>query len=133
MRAVPPGPRSTWQAVAWWERRRLGYNGCVIVSLAAGIAVARLLTNADASPTATPGIGDTLTAGLLVANVMYTGLWYAEIRFGQRPEGPGRSGLTDRVPILARANQGVRLAMEIMLIGSATLAFLLPLWLGLTT
>ncbi|HEY4306639.1 MAG TPA: hypothetical protein VGM82_19370 [Gemmatimonadaceae bacterium] len=128
MRAVPPGPRSTRQVLAWWERRRIGYNAFVVVFLAGGIAVARLLASARDRPAATLGPADMLLMGLLFANVMYTLVWYSEIRYGRRPEGPGRSGLTDPIPIAARANAGVHLAMEVMLIGSAGLAFLLPIW-----
>lgn len=129
MRAVPPLPRSRGQAVLWWERRRLGYNALVIVLATVGAIGAEGLARAVRGHFApTREFALFAAMGLLVANVLYTFAWVAEVRFSNESTGRRPGSLNAQIPLARRANQGVRFAMEAVLATSALTTLTLSTW-----
>ena len=127
MRAVPPGPRSRWQAVIWWERRRFGYNALVLLFVAFGTIGAEGLAYAMTGHAAPlRQLAQLAPMGLLIANVLYAAVWFFEVRFHGEPAGRRLGGPASRIPLAQRANHGVRFAMEVVLATSAVAGLALP-------
>ena len=78
---VPREPRSAWSVVLWWEKRRLVYNGLLVL---AGIPLLCLFyLFVELSGAVPPGEDAVepmvLFVAPLLANVLYTAGWLVEV------------------------------------------------------
>ncbi len=78
---IPHGPRSAWDVIFWWERRRFSYNAFVFVTGACSLALffffithSGVLKDGDdaVEPMA-------LFAAPILINIAYTGGWIVEL------------------------------------------------------
>jgi hypothetical protein len=131
MRAVEPGPRSEWQALVWWERRRLGYNGLLLVLTLAGAGICASV--ARYARGVSPSVGDIGRLAFLVlalGNLGYTLGWLVESRYRRAGSEQRALRLDERITPEQYANQGVRFLMEAEVWTSVVGALAFAVWYG---
>jgi hypothetical protein len=76
---VPPEPRSAWSIIGWWELRRVLYNlALYLVGLVTyGLFVALMSLMLEPGEDAVEPVA--LFAGVVLANVAFTGGWVVEL------------------------------------------------------
>lgn len=124
MRAVPPGPRSAWDAVRWWERRRIGYNALLAASDVLSAAVWALIAHVVRGSTFSVEQFTTMHVVILLSgNVAYTLGWISEVRFGSGATTAGRG-----TAHASRLNSGITAAMDFALVTTAVVVTLYTGW-----